>query len=391
MTPAGPEPRGAQSAFPREEYERRIDLARRSLAARGIDAMIVTGPENIFYLTGQQTPGYFAFQALVLPTEGDAAFVVRELELFNCLSNTFVDEVAVYQDHEEPVGFLLDLLRRRGMTARRLAIDRKGWFMPPVVYDALRAALGDLADAAGIVEESRAVKSQLELAKLELAAGYVDAGLRAGLAAIRVGATENDVVAAMMAAAIAAGSEYLGMEPLVSSGPRSGLPHSTWRRRVLAVGDPLFVEMAACRDRYHAALMRTAWIGRMPEEARHMISVCEEALDAALAALRPGEPCEAPHLACQSVIDRYGYADRFRKRTGYGMGIAFAPDWGEGAVLSLNRGVARPLEPGMTFHVFPALRLFGAFTVGVSETVVVTADGCRALGSVPRSATETAA
>jgi Xaa-Pro dipeptidase len=375
---------GSQSAFPKEEYDRRIAQTRQALAVRGIEVMIVTGPENIFYLTGQQTPGYFAFQALVLPVDGEAAFVVRQLEYFNFVANTFITEAAVYQDHEEPVGFLLALLRGRGLAGRRTAIDKKGWFMPSAIYEALTAALGALDDATGIVEALRAVKSPAEIARLEHASGYAVAGLAAGIAAVRVGASENDIAAAMMGAAIAAGSEYLGMEPLVSSGPRSGVPHHTWRRRTIASGDPVFVEMAACHDRYHAALMRTVWVGEVPVEARRMMAVCQEALDVTLAAIRPGEPCEAPHLACQKLIDRHGFTESFRKRVGYSMGISFAPDWGEGAILSLNAGVTRPLEPGMCFHVFPALRVFGAFTVGVSETIIVTEHGCRSLGTLAR-------
>jgi Xaa-Pro dipeptidase len=38
----------------------------------------------------------------------------------------------------------------------------------------------------------------------------------------------------------------------------------------------------------------------------------------------------------------------------------------------------------MTFHIPPALRVYGEFTVGVSETVVITDTGYRVLGSVPR-------
>src|SRR5690349_7545170 len=56
---------GAESAFPKAEYDGRVARARRLLAQAGIDVMVVTGPENIFYLTGQQTPGYYTFQALV--------------------------------------------------------------------------------------------------------------------------------------------------------------------------------------------------------------------------------------------------------------------------------------------------------------------------------------
>ena len=208
--------------------------------------------------------------------------------------------------------------------------------------------------------------------------------MEAGLGAIKIGITENDVVAAMMGAAIAAGSEYLGMEPLMSSGPRSGVPHGTWRRRRIEKGDPVFYEMAACHDRYHAALMRSAWVGTPPGEAQRMMDVCLEALDAALSKLKPGNSCEDVHRACQAVIDRNGYTEAFRKRTGYSIGISFAPDWGEWQVLSLYEGIKTVLQPGMVFHIPPALRLYGKFTVGVSETALVTETGHEQLGTFSR-------
>jgi Xaa-Pro dipeptidase len=84
------------------------------------------------------------------------------------------------------------------------------------------------------------------------------------------------------------------------------------------------------------------------------------------------------------VIDRAGYGENFRKRAGYSMGIAFAPDWGEGGVLSLYTGVTTELRPGMAFHIPVALRVFGRFTVGVSETVIVTQTGYRSLSKIDR-------
>ncbi len=345
----------------------------------------VTGPENIFYLTGQQTPGYYTFQALILPADGDPVFLIRQLEYFNFIANTFISDAVVYQDGEDPIGLLVKLIESRGLASRRIAIDKRGWFLPIAVYEALQARLGTIGDGAGVIETFRAIKSPLEVEKLEKAAAYVDAGMRAGLATIRVGATENDLVAAMMGSAIAAGSEYLGMEPLVSVGPRTGVPHGTWRRRAIAAGDPAFLEMAACHDRYHAALMRSAWIGEPPKEAADMMKVCQEALQVSLDAIRPGEACEVPHIACQKVIDRAGYTENFKKRLGYSVGISFAPDWGEGAILSLNAGVKTELQPGMTFHLPPALRIYGRFTVGVSETIVITETGYRALGTIDRN------
>lgn len=381
---AGVQP-GSESAFTKLEYETRIGRAKKALAEAGLDALVVTGPENIFYLTGQQTPGYYTFQALVLPGEGEPVFVLRQLEFFNFVANTFVSNAEVYQDGDEPIAFLVDVINKRRLTQKRVAIDKRGWFLPIAYYEALQVKLGSIADGAGLVERLRTVKSRAEIEKIAQAARYVDAGMRAGLDAVKPGARDNDLVSAMMGAAIAAGSEYVGMEPLVSVGSRTGVPHGTWRRGRLSENAPAFLEMAACHDRYHAALMRSAWVGEVPAKAAEMEKVCQEALQAALDALRPGEPCEAPHLACQAVIDRLGYTENFKKRTGYSIGISFAPDWGEGSVLSLYSGVKTEVRPGMTFHIPPALRIYGEFTVGVSETVVVTEDGHRVLGNIPRS------
>ena len=252
---------GQESAFPKAEYEARQAGARARLAAAGLDAMVITGPENIYYLTGQQTPGYYTFQALILPAEGDPVFVIRQLEYYNFIANTFISDATVFQDAEDPIDVLMRVLDRMKLKGRRVAIDKKGWFLPIAVYERMQEALGALEDCAGIVEVGRAVKSPLEVEKLRKAASYVDAGMTAGLAAVKAGATDNDLVAAMLQASISAGSEYMGMEPLVSTASRTGVPHGTWRRTALSDNDPAFLEMACVHDRYHAALMRSAWVG----------------------------------------------------------------------------------------------------------------------------------
>ena len=252
---------GSESAFRADEYAQRIRRTRERLSRAGVDVMIVTGPENIFWLTGQQTPGYYTFQALLLPVEGDPVFVIRQLEYFNFIANTFISDAAIYQDGDNPVDFLVGMLQQRGWLNKRIGLDKRGWFLPIAVYEALQSKLGAIADTAGVIEPLRAVKSAAEVEKIAAAARYVDAGMRAGMAAIRSGADENALVSAMMGAAIAAGSEYVGMEPLVSTGPRSGVPHGTWRRRVMQDNDPVFLEMSAATHQGTRELVQT--IGRM--------------------------------------------------------------------------------------------------------------------------------
>ncbi|MCJ2020663.1 Xaa-Pro peptidase family protein [Methylobacterium sp. E-065] len=379
--------RGCEAAFPEAEFTGRQVAARAAIAAAGHDCLVVTGPEAIYWLTGRQTAGYFAFQALVLPVDGEPALLVRQLELPGAAANTWLDDIQAYPDGTDPADALAALLRRRSFA--RPALERDGWFVSPALAARIGMALGvdPLPDGSGLLGPLRTVKSTAELKAIRAAARYAQAGLAAGIAACTAGNDENAVAAAMLAAATTAGSEAMAMEPLVSSGPRSGLPHMTWRRRRLEPGDAVFLELAGSHARYHAALMRSVWIGEPPSEARRMMDCALRALDAALDAIRPGRLCSVPHEAAQAVIDAAGYGSAFRKRIGYSMGVAFAPDWGEGGLLSLFNGVDRPIEAGMVFHLPATLRRYGAWTVGASETVIVTAHGAEPLSNLPRSMT----
>ena len=380
-------PQAAQCVFTPSELEQRVAATRQRMAKAGLEVLVVTGPENIFYLCGQQTPGYYTFQALLLPLQGEPVFLVRELEQANLRINTHIADVVPYSDGESPVEKIGDIFARRGWRDLRVGVEKSGWFFTVNLYEALCQYLSRVQDAGGLVEWLRAVKSPAELAKIEQAAAYNDAGMRAGIAAVQQGGSENAIVAAMVQASIAAGSEYVGMMPLVAAGPSSGVPHATWRRRPVQSSDAVFLEMASCHDRYHAVLMRTVWVGQPPPQALAMMAGCQAGLSAAIEIIRPGATCEQVHRACKAQIAQAGFGERYTKRSGYSVGISFAPDWGEWQVLSVYDGSLRPLEPGMVLHITPAVREPGQYTVGVSETVVVTPQGCRVLSSVPRALT----
>ena len=380
--------RGSDAAFPKEEFDARQRRLKRVLAAEGIDVYLTSGAENIFWLSGQQTPGYYTFQCLAVPAKGAAFLMLRGLETHNARANTYLSRVVGYADDANPADAVADIVEARGFKGRRIAIDRNAWFLTANLFDRLQGRLGRFADGSGIVEALRRVKSARELVAIRAAARANDAGMRAGLAAVRAGATENDVAAEVMHAAIKAGSEYVGMEPFVVSGPRSGLPHATWRRRRIRNRDIVVLETAACHHRYHAASFRTVAVGRVPQVARDWYEVCREAFAAGVQMLRPGRTCAEVHNGVQAVVDAAGCTEAYRKRSGYSIGVSFAPDWGEGNILSLYHNVDVVIEPGMVFHVPITLRDYGRFTVAVSETVEVTARGPRILGKLDQELVE---
>jgi Xaa-Pro dipeptidase len=129
--------------------------------------------------------------------------------------------------------------------------------------------------------------------------------------------------------------------------------------------------------------MRTVVVNRPDQTCRRLEAVVREALEKAIAAIRPGTTCGEVDAACRDTIEAAGFGHGFRKRTGYSIGVAYAPDWGEGHIASLQPGDDTVLEPGMVFHLPPAIRL-PERCVGLSEIVLVTDPGHEVLTSFPR-------
>src|SRR5262249_54029848 len=189
----------------------------------------------------------------------------------------------------------------------------------------------------GTVESVRRVKSPREIAFIRRACQATAQGMAAALEEIRPGRTENDVAAAAFAGMVRDGSEFLTNDPIVTSGPRSGIPHTSFKRRLLEPGDAVLLEMGAAYNRYVGPLMRCAVIGSVaegpPDDVRRFADVCLEALDNAIAAVRPGAASGEVDEACRGTFERAGLYDYFRKRTGYSVGIGFAPGWVECGVV----------------------------------------------------------
>jgi Xaa-Pro dipeptidase len=372
--------------FPAAEFADRLTRVRSQLEQNGLDALLAFSLEGMFYLTGYQTLAARTYGALLVSRSGPPVLIVRYLESF--LTNLYseVAEVVTYDDHESPLEITAREVTRRGFARARVAFEDGA----PRMSAAARRRLGtllphvDAADGTAIVERLRRVKSAREIDKMREAARITAIGMKAAIDACRPGATENDVAAAAMSALVRAGSEYFPADPIVTSGVRAGIPHTTFERRRLEPGDTVLLEMTGAFGRYVGPLMRAASLGEPTPKVRKMADLCIEGLNRAIAAIRPGVTAGQVDDACRRVMEEAGVYEMFRKRTGYSVGLAFPPNWNEGHIISLGRGDPTVLEPGMVFHMPPALRDYGVSCVGFSETVAVTAQGCEVLTVSPR-------
>ncbi len=372
--------------FSAEEYERRLTEVRQRMAETDVDILFSFHPENVNYLSGYQSIGYSSFLCLVVPSTGDLWLLVREMEKGCARYYSWVEDVETYADHEDPVEVLVKAASDRGWTSHRMGLELDAPYVGAKRVLELENSFNgaDIVDASGTVEHVRRLKSSEEITYIRKACRTTEAGMFAGIEAIQSGVTENDIASAMFRGAVSAGSTYMSSQPIVTSGPRSGVAHTTFDNRTIASGDAVLLEIGGCVNRYSGGLMRTVVVGEVPAEVETMFEACLAGLEAAIDAITPGVEAGQVDAACTAVMKQAGYGNEFRKRTGYSVGISFPPDWGEGHILSLRHLDPTPLEPGMVFHIPPALRRFAEWGVGVSETVLVTDDGCEVLTHVPR-------
>ncbi|MCB9598689.1 MAG: aminopeptidase P family N-terminal domain-containing protein, partial [Sandaracinaceae bacterium] len=148
--------------FPRAEHERRLRELRERMEAWKLDVVVITDPENLFYLTEYQTTGYSYFQALVVPLEGEPYMVTRKLEETNVVARTWVSETRPYSDTGDAIETLWHALREFGhIEGKRIGYERNSYFFPAYQQDRMTASWyeADFVDCFGIVEEGRLIKS----------------------------------------------------------------------------------------------------------------------------------------------------------------------------------------------------------------------------------------
>jgi len=365
-----------QLPFADTEYAHRIARVRSRMAELDITLLLVTASESQYYLTGFRTGSMHGFLVLALPLEGDAVWVVRKTELSN------VDELAEVSwvkkgvgvaDGSEPVGVLATTLADMGHASARIGVDRRSRFFHAAFQIELAECLtqSSLVDASGLIEPLRAVKSDAEIQYMRHAGAITCSSLRDGIAALLDGVTDTEIGAVITSSAIRAGSETMVGGPFVTVGERTFMAHSSWVGQSIHAGDIVNTEMACVVSQYNVPCFRVAVIGEPSRELRAFHEASEAGLAAAMKGIEPGMTSHQADALVRKTIAATGMGEYFVVRAAYGIGLAFGPGWGEDDVMSIRPDDPRVIEPGMCFHIVPALYKEGFGAVCCSMPVVV--------------------
>ena len=374
-------------AFGEEVYAARLELVQSEMRARGLAMVVLFDPETMFWLTGYQTIGYFTFQAMCVPRTGRPVIVTRVVNRDMARALPTIAEAHPVFDTEDHVE-VLERYLGEAVPDGLIGLDTTSRYLNVQDYTRLATRFGDrFTPFNGVLDAHRMIKSAAELDRMRAAGRAVEAGMDAALATIAPGRTDNEIAAALYQGSIAAGSEYIGHPPMVATGPRSALCFALWKRNTIREGDVVLLEGAACVDRYHAIMARSAVVGRATKEQKETAAALIDVLETACAMIRPGLTSAEVDHACRSRVEARGLGAYYKSRTAYGIGIGFPPNWAEGHIYAIRPGDPLVLQAGMTFHIIPTM-FREEFGMAISDSVVVTKDGCELLTRRPRALVE---
>jgi Xaa-Pro aminopeptidase len=352
----------------------RVERARKRMVECGVDLLAVPPSDDLRYLLGfSPTPDERACMLLV--GRNEAIFLVPSLNAAQSREALPALRFVEWADEVGPASALREAVEPFA-SARRTAVSAT---MRADFLLLLQSMLpdSDFGSADPVVGELRMRKDDAELATLQASAETADAAMTAALAACAAGGRARDVAAAAAAAFRAAGADEVSFTS-VASGPNAAFPHHHSGERELRPGDAITIDLGGLLGGYASDLTRVAHVGQPSERYRLVHETVEQAVQAALAAARPGATCAKVDRAARDVIDAAGFGDYFVHRTGHGLGLTgHEPP-------SIMAGEERELEPGMVFSIEPGIYLPGELGVRLEEIVVATESGCRILSTLAR-------
>ncbi|AEF93441.1 peptidase M24 [Desulfotomaculum nigrificans CO-1-SRB] len=352
--------------------EQRFMKAQGLLAARQLDAVVVTSPPNFFYFSGIWLDSNERLQAVVIPKTGTPKIIVHEM---------FREEVSGVKEFEQlfwsdgipPIELLAKVLPAAGT----VSVDNQ-W--PSGNLISLMEVNKQLSyvHSTPILGALRLIKDDAEIKLLEESANYADQIMDRVIEFVKPGVTELEVAEEIKKLFRKEGINQLSFEPIVATGSNAAMPHHVPDDTVLREGDTVVIDMGGIKDYYCSDITRTIVLGEATPEIEKVYQVVQRAQEAAVKAIKPGLAMQDIDQVARGIITEAGYGEYFTHRTGHGLGIEVHEE------PYLSPGNRQILKEGMVVSVEPGIYLPGKFGVRIEDIVVVTADGAERMNHYPR-------
>ncbi|MEC9196367.1 MAG: Xaa-Pro peptidase family protein [Pseudomonadota bacterium] len=344
--------------FPAQEYRGRVARVQAAMAAAGAEALLLTMPEDIFYITGfltrfWESPARPWF--VIVPAKGDPVAVIPAIGV-DLMSRTWITHIRSWpapDPRDDGVSLLAetlcDLVPENGTIATPMGAETH-LHAPLGHYDAVKRLLGQrrIIDGTHLIQSVREIKSEAEIAKIRETCGIADRAFARVPEFAREGAPLDQVFRDFQIALLQEGADWVSY--VAGGAGQGGYTDviSPAAAQPLQAGDILMLDTGAVKDGYFCDFDRNFAIGTPTDTLRRAQEALWQATQSVLQTLRPG------HLACDvhRMLDdalRASGVTTGGGRLGHGLGIALT-EWPSFTPLDttlLRAGMVLTLEPGV--------------------------------------------
>lgn len=355
----------------------RLTALRARMQDQGIDLVTLGPGAHLGWLTGVR-PHADERALLFCVTASHAGFLMPVLEGESARKQTDLPFFE-WGDAQGPDAALDQMLDTFGASAARsIVIDETMRAdHAALIQDRLMNAKRQFCEST--LSALRARKDADEYARLKRNALTADTAMQAAWAQMAPGMSEREV-----AEIVRECFKDQGVTPLfniIGAGSNGAMPHHQTGDTILSAGDAVVMDIGGGADGYSSDITRMAVLGTPPEGYLEVHAIVEAAVQAAMAAARPGVRAHEVDEAARQVITDAGYGEYFIHRTGHGMGVeVHEPPYITGASQAV-------LDENMVFSIEPGIYLPGRFGVRLEDIVILRADGPEILSDLPRDLT----
>jgi len=341
----------------------RVAKIRERLAAEGTDALLVTSPANVRYLSG------FTSEDGQLLISKEQAFLITDFRYYEQAERQAPGYQLFKLSKPLPVAFA-DLVGDAGISRVAFESDHVTYAR----YQELSSIEGlGLVPVKGWVEAMRAKKSADEVALIRRAVEIADAAIAALRELLQPGMTERQLAWELEAYMRTHGADAAAFPIIAAGGPNGAMPHAVSTDRLLVPGEPIVLDLGARVEGYCSDLTRTVCIGQPDDKFREIYAIVLAAQQAAEAGIRPGLSGKEADAIARHVIADSGYGEAFGHGLGHGVGLEVHER------PSVSPRGEDPLEPGTVMSVEPGIYLPGWGGVRIEDLVVLTETGIEIL------------
>ncbi|MGM0501821.1 MAG: M24 family metallopeptidase [Bacillota bacterium] len=342
----------------------RMKRLQKKLKAEELDAVLITNPENRYYLTGfTGTAG-----AVLLTTE--QGFLITDFR-YTTQAKEQTKNYKIIEQGDNRLKTINKLLLNCEIEKLAFESETVSYHKYNKYQEQLEVELAAVTD---LVEELRQIKDETELEKINKAVKITDSAFAKIKDKIEVGVREKDISLELEFFQKRLGAAKNAFDFIVASGIRSALPHGVASNKPIEQGDFVTMDFGAVYHGYHSDMTRTVVVGAEPTKKQQQIyNLVLEAQQAAIAAIEPGKTGQEIDKVARDIISEAGYSANFGHGLGHSVGLEIHEK------PRLSRKDETVLEEGMVVTVEPGVYIPEWGGVRIEDIVVVTEDGCRIL------------